>query len=121
MDDTTRQSVLFPDLFRKLVVARFDERGGRSGGGAILHRAIDPGLGLTKRLAGGLSDLRDQARIAHEQVEYVDNSDTVRYKTPVFGEWAVPEEGARQRLLRSTVFTLPCAPARRGTLKCWRA
>jgi hypothetical protein len=69
MDDTTRQSVLFPDLFRKLVVARFDERGGSSDGGAILLRAIDLGLGLTKRLAGCLSDLRDPARIAHESVE----------------------------------------------------
>ena len=69
MDDTTRQSVLFPDLLRKLVVARFDERRGSSDGGAILLRAIDLALGLTKRLASCLSDPRDPNRIAHEQVE----------------------------------------------------
>jgi hypothetical protein len=69
MDDTTRQSVLFPDLFRKIVAVRFDERQGSSDGGAILLRAVDLGLGLTRRLAGCLCDVRDQARIAHEQVE----------------------------------------------------
>ena len=69
MDDTTRQSVLFPELLRKLVVARFDERRGSSDGGAILLRAIDLALGLTKRLANCLSDPRDPNRIAHEQVE----------------------------------------------------
>lgn len=69
MDDTTRQSVLFPELFGKLVVARFDEQQGSSDGGAILLRAIDLGLGLTQRLAGCLRDVRDRARIAHEQVE----------------------------------------------------
>ena len=69
MDDTTRQSVLFPDLFRKLVVARFDERRGSSDGGGILLRAIDLALGLTKRLAGSLRDLRDASRIAHEHEE----------------------------------------------------
>jgi hypothetical protein len=51
------------------VVARFDERGGSSDGGAILLRAIDLGLGLTRRLADCLSDSRDRARIAHESVE----------------------------------------------------
>jgi len=69
MDDTTRQSVLFPELFGKLVVARFDEQQGSSDGGAILLRAIDLGLGLTQRLADCLRDVRDRARIAHEQVE----------------------------------------------------
>jgi hypothetical protein len=69
MDDTTRQSVLFPGLLRKLVVARFDERRGSSDGGGILLRAIDLALGLTKRLASCLSDPRDPNRIAHEQVE----------------------------------------------------
>jgi hypothetical protein len=69
MDDTTRQSVLFPGLLSKVVVARFDERRGSSDGGAILLRAVDLGLGLTRRLAGCLRDLRDRTRIAHEQVE----------------------------------------------------
>jgi hypothetical protein len=69
MDDTTRQSVLFPELFRKMVVARFDARLGSSDGGGIVLRAIDLALGLTKRLASCLRDLRDPSRITHEQEE----------------------------------------------------
>lgn len=69
MDDSTRQTVLFPDLLRKLVVARFDARRGSSDGGAILLRAIDLALGLTRRLSSCLRDERDPSRIAHEQEE----------------------------------------------------
>jgi hypothetical protein len=47
-DDTTTQSVLFPELFSKPLVARFDERHGSSDGGAILLKACDATLGLTR-------------------------------------------------------------------------
>jgi hypothetical protein len=35
-DDPIHQSVLYPDLFSKLLHTRFDERHGSSDGGAIL-------------------------------------------------------------------------------------
>jgi hypothetical protein len=50
-EDATRQSVLFAHLFSKPLLARFDERHGSSDGGAILLKACDASLGLTRRLA----------------------------------------------------------------------
>ena len=38
-DDTTRQSVVFKDLFDKPVVARFDQPDSSSDGGALLLKA----------------------------------------------------------------------------------
>jgi hypothetical protein len=42
--DSTRQSVLFPHLFFKPLLAQFDERHGSSDGGAILLKACDAAL-----------------------------------------------------------------------------
>jgi len=64
-DDTTRQSVLFPGLFSKPLLAQFDERHGSSDGGAILLKACDATLGLTKRLADCLVDRRQEGKIEH--------------------------------------------------------
>ena len=50
-ENITRQSVLFPDLFRRSVAVKFDQRHGSSDGGAILLKACDERLGLTERLA----------------------------------------------------------------------
>ena len=63
--DTTRQSVLFPDLFRRPVVVKFDQRHGSSDGGAILLKARDERLGLTERLAGCISNGRQAGKIEH--------------------------------------------------------
>jgi len=60
------QCLLFPELFRKPVYARFDQELGSSDGGAVLLRAADHRLGLTERLAGYLRDRRDASKIAHE-------------------------------------------------------
>lgn len=68
---TTPQSVLFPDLFRKPVVAKFDQRNGSSDGGAILLKAADQRLRLTKHLAGCVRDGRQPGKIAHELLELV--------------------------------------------------
>ena len=38
-DDSTTQCLLFPDIFRKSVVAQFDQRKGSSDGGAVLLKA----------------------------------------------------------------------------------
>ena len=64
-DDTTRQSVLFSDLFCKPLVAEFDERHGSSDGGAILLKACDARLDLSRRLAGCLIDGRQSGKVEH--------------------------------------------------------
>ncbi|MBX5459775.1 MAG: IS1380 family transposase [Steroidobacteraceae bacterium] len=64
-DDTTGQSVLFPELFGKKLVAKFDQRQGSSDGGAILLKAADERLGLSAALAGSLRDRRQPGKIEH--------------------------------------------------------
>ena len=64
-DDSTRQSVLFSDLFCKPVIAEFDERHGSSDGGAILLKACDARMGLSRQLAGCLSDARQSGKVEH--------------------------------------------------------
>lgn len=65
IDDTTRQSVLFPRLLSKPLLAQFDERHGSSDGGAILLKACDATLGLTRRLADCLVDRRQEGKVEH--------------------------------------------------------
>ena len=65
-EDITTQCLLFADLFRKPVVAEFDQVHGSSDGGAVLLKAVDRRLGLTERLAGCLRDRRDPGKIDHE-------------------------------------------------------
>lgn len=64
-EDSTRQSVLFRSLFPRPLRAQFDERHGSSDGGAILLRACDATLGLSKRLAACLADRRQEGKIEH--------------------------------------------------------
>ena len=64
-EDITRQSVLFPDLFRRPVVVKFDQRHGSSDGGAVLLKACDERLGLTERLAGCIRDGRQAGKVEH--------------------------------------------------------
>lgn len=68
-DASITQCLLFPELFGKPVVARFDEHHGSSDGGAILLKAADRRLGLIDRLAGCLVDGRQRGKIAHELSE----------------------------------------------------
>jgi hypothetical protein len=65
IDDSTRQSVLFPDLFSQPLRAQFDEWHGSSDGGAILLKACDAALGLTRRLAECLVDRRQAGKVEH--------------------------------------------------------
>src|SRR5438034_5195182 len=53
-EHTTTQSVLFPGIFKRPVVAQFDQSQGSSDGGAVLLKAADRGLGLTAALAACL-------------------------------------------------------------------
>jgi hypothetical protein len=64
-DDSTAQSVLFPELFGKRVVVQFDQPHGSSEGGAVLLKALDDRLGLSQRLSGCLRDERQPGKIVH--------------------------------------------------------
>ena len=65
MDDSTRQSVLFSDLFGKPVVAKFDQQHASSDGGAILLQACDRRVGLTEALIGATDDRRQSGKVRH--------------------------------------------------------
>ena len=65
-DDITTQRWLFPGLTSRQVVTKFDEKDGSSDGGAILLKAADERLELTRSLASCLRDERDPDRVTHE-------------------------------------------------------
>lgn len=56
------QRLLFPNAFRKPVVAQFDQERASSDGGAVLLKAADQRMGVTKALAGALRDGLDIGR-----------------------------------------------------------
>ncbi len=60
------QTLLFPTLFDKPLVATFDTPHQSSDGGAILLKAIDDALGLTSRLAACLPERRQAGKIEHD-------------------------------------------------------
>lgn len=64
-DDSTTQCLLFPGIFCKPVVARFDQRQGSSDGGALLLKAADRRYGLIISLADCLKDERQTGKINH--------------------------------------------------------
>jgi hypothetical protein len=63
--------LLFPDIFDRPVVAKFDQRQGSSDGGAILLKAAERRLGLTSALAAGLRDDRQPGKVQHELRELI--------------------------------------------------
>jgi hypothetical protein len=65
MTQDSTQSVLFPKVFHKPVVASFDQPDSSSDGGAILLKAIDSELDLTERLAHCIRETREAAKIVH--------------------------------------------------------
>lgn len=64
-DPTVPQTVLFPDLVDRPLVATFDQAHASSDGGAILLKAADRALALTPALAGVLPDGRAATRVTH--------------------------------------------------------
>ena len=70
-DSTTTPCVLFPELFRKPLVARFDRPDTSSDGGAIVLKAADHRLGLIEALANCLEDPRDPDKVIHELRELI--------------------------------------------------
>lgn len=69
--DFTAQTVLFPDLISKPVVAAFDQAHSSSDGGALLLQAIDERLGLSEQLADCLRDGRQAGKVRHDLAELV--------------------------------------------------
>ncbi len=63
------QTVLFPELFSKPVVATFDQAHGSSDGGAILLKGADEQLHLTERLAACLKDRRQAGKVDHSLLD----------------------------------------------------
>jgi hypothetical protein len=66
MSEQSVQTVLFPSLFAKPLVAQFDTPQQSSDGGAILLKAIDDHLGLTARLAACLPEGRQAGKVEHD-------------------------------------------------------
>jgi len=65
MPHPTKQSVLFPALFSKRCEIAFDEPEVTSDGGALLLKAVDDQIGLTRRLAAVLTDPREPGKVSH--------------------------------------------------------
>lgn len=56
---------------RQPVVARFDQAHASSDGGAVLLKALDDQLGVTRRLTASLGDGRQPGKVQHELIELV--------------------------------------------------
>lgn len=69
MSNSTTTQCLFPDLFGKRLVARFDVDHGSSDGGAVLLKAADRRLGLIDGLSDCVVDRRDQHKVVHDVSE----------------------------------------------------
>jgi Transposase DDE domain group 1 len=70
-EHTTTECLLFPDIFDRPVVAKFDQRQGSSDGGAILLKAAERRLGLTSALSACLIDERQPGKVQHELSELI--------------------------------------------------
>src|SRR5437762_9280051 len=64
-DETIPQTVLFPDLIDKPLVATFDQQHASSDGGAILLKAADARYGLIDGFARRLVDDRQPGKVRH--------------------------------------------------------
>jgi Transposase DDE domain group 1 len=64
-EGTTRQRVMFAEVFEKSVVAQFDQPHGSSDGGAVLLKACDERLRLTERIAACFHDERQPGKVKH--------------------------------------------------------
>ncbi len=65
IDFTMTECLLFPELFAKPAVLKFDQRQGSSDGGAILLKAAERRYGLIEGLAGCVEDKRQAGKVEH--------------------------------------------------------
>ena len=70
-DDSTTECLLFPGIFRKPVVAQFDQREGSSDGGALLLKAANQHYRLVEELTACLRDERQASKVDHSLRELV--------------------------------------------------
>ena len=69
--DTIPQTVLFPDLFDKPLVATFNQEHASSDGGAVLLKAAERVYGLVKAFARCLADKRAPGKIRHTLADLI--------------------------------------------------
>ena len=69
--DKISQTVLFPDLFDKPLVATFNREQASSDGGGVLLKAAERVYGLVKAFAGCLADKRAPEKVRHTLAELV--------------------------------------------------
>lgn len=93
MTYSTKQPVLFPALVSKPCKIAFDEPEVTSDGGALLLKAVDDQIGLTRNLAAVMTDRREQGKVRHTLIDmlrqrifgiccgYGDTNDTARLNT----------------------------------------
>ncbi len=68
---TIPQTVLFPDLFAKPLVATFDQEHASSDGGAVLLKAAERVYGVVKAFARCLADQRAPGKIRHTLADLI--------------------------------------------------
>lgn len=113
MSEQAAQTVLFPTLFAKPLVAAFDTPQMSSDGGAILLKAVDDQARLTARLAACLSDRRQAGKVAHDlptlirqrcfglACGYADTNDAARLKDDPIHKLLVGRDPATDPALAS--------------------
>jgi hypothetical protein len=69
MQDTTKQTVLFPELFSKPIHVAFCREELSSNGGTVLLAARDRQLKLTESLSEVLADTRQPGKVHHQYLE----------------------------------------------------
>jgi hypothetical protein len=69
MSESTTQSVLFPALISKPILAAFDQCHSSGDGGGLLLKAVDEKLSLSSKLAGCLRDDREAGKVRHDLEE----------------------------------------------------
>ena len=69
--NSTTQTVLFPKIFSKPIIAKLDQKDSSSDGGGVLLRAADERLGLSEALAECLRDPRQAGKVTHSPLELV--------------------------------------------------
>ena len=95
-DPTIAQSVLFPDLFDKPLVATFDREQSSSDGGAVLLKAAERVYGLVKAFGRCLIDRRAPEKVRHTLEDLVAHG--------VFGIACGHPDGARSGGLVPLIF-----------------
>jgi hypothetical protein len=112
-NDITGQSVLFPELFTKPLIAKFDQTHGSSDGGAILLKACDGRLNLTQTIATCLREWRQPGKVEHElealfrqrvfgiACGYVDGNDAARLAQDPIQKLLVGREAVGEDALAS--------------------